>query len=75
MIYTLTGKNIVEIEAEGYKVFNFIQKRGKLRLQQLVTDWIKDKNGHWYLLNVKSFRLTSQSHHTKSTKPTALEKE
>lgn len=74
-VFTHTGKNIEWLEKDGYKVFNFIQKRFGLTLKRLVTDWVKDKNGVVWLVAVKSFDLNQDSWKRKIARPTPKEKE
>ena len=52
------GKNIEWLEKHGYKLFNFIQRRGEFKLFRLVSDWVKDPNGTVWLIGVKSFTIS-----------------
>lgn len=55
-VFTYTGKSMVVIEREAYKVFDFVEKiLGMGPLLNIVTDWIRDTDGKHWFLGVKSF--------------------
>lgn len=54
-VFTYTGKSMVQIEREAYKIFEFMEKAFSLDLLNCVTDWIRDNDGNHWFLGVKSY--------------------
>jgi len=47
-----------QVEREAYKVFEFMEYAFEMDLLSLVTDWIRDAEGNYWFLGVKSYMLT-----------------
>jgi hypothetical protein len=45
------------VEAEAEKVVGFLQRAYYAKIEEIVLDFVKDVNGHWWLLGCKGFRL------------------
>lgn len=43
------------LENEVYKLFDFFKKEYLLDFSQLVTDWVRDVKGNYWLVGMKSF--------------------
>ena len=74
-MYTYTQKTMGLIEKEAYKVFNFMERAFDLRLLNCVTDWIRDDQGTYWFIGLKSFKLREESYISKTTKPSAFDRE
>ena len=57
-VFTYVGKSMSQVEREAYKVFEFMEYAFEMDLLSLVTDWIRDADGNYWFLGVKSYMLT-----------------
>ena len=57
-VFTYVGKSMSQVEREAYKVFEFMEYAFEMDLLSLVTDWIRDAEGNYWFLGVKSYMLT-----------------
>lgn len=74
-IFTYTGKSMVQLEREAYKIFEFMEKAFGLDLLNLVTDWIRDANDHHWFIGVKSYMLTEEGFKSKVFKPSIFDRD
>ena len=63
--YTLAGKAIERILAEARQVCNLLALAYGYRLIELVADYVKDKEGRYWLNNVRSFVLEEHNYELK----------
>lgn len=74
-VFTYTGKSMVQIEREAYKIFEFMEKAFGLDLLYLVSDWIRDNDGNHWFLGVKSYTLTEEGYSSKVYKPSIFDRD
>jgi len=74
-VYTYMQKTMGLIEKEAYKIFNFMERAFEMRLLNCVTDWIRDEQGIYWFIGLKSFKLREESYFSKTTKPSAFDRE
>jgi hypothetical protein len=56
-IYPLHGHALTKVEIEGRKLLDFIHMTYFIRINEIVIDFVKDREGKYWILNVKGFRL------------------
>ena len=59
LTHLVQWKHFGELEKEAYELSQYTQKRSKVRLFSLISDWQRDKEGMWKLRGVVSFQLAS----------------
>ena len=56
-LYHQSGKSIAEFEAVCAKVIKFLHSNYPVKIDEIVLDFIKDRNGELWLIGCKGFRL------------------
>jgi hypothetical protein len=74
-VFTYVGKSMSQVERESYKVFEFMEYAFEMDLLNLVTDWVRDAEGNYWFLGVKSYMLTQDGYNKKINKPSVLDRE
>ena len=61
-VFELSNKAIEEPVAETLKIVQYLErvktKAGHLKFEQVVADFVRDRNDSWVFLQIKSFRVT-----------------
>jgi hypothetical protein len=57
------------LEKEVYKVFDFFKREYQMTFSKLISDWIRDVKGNYWLLGIKSFFLTDDNYIARALKP------
>ena len=61
-VFELSSKAIVEPVAETIKIVQYLERvktqAGHLKFDQLVADFVRDRNDSWTFLQIKAFRVT-----------------
>lgn len=56
-VYPLYGHALARVESQGRKLLDFIHKAYYLRINEIVIDFVRDRAGNYWILNVKGFKL------------------
>lgn len=56
-VYPLFGQALSRVVAQGRMLLNFIHKYYFIRINEIVIDFVRDKQGNYWILNVKGFKL------------------
>lgn len=59
IIQIKTGKNLEETCQYLENIVKFFEEHRKLRLEEIVGDFIKDDDGVWWLINIKGFKINN----------------
>ena len=65
-VFTYVGKSMSQ---------EFMEYAFEMDLLSLVTDWIRDADGNYWFLGVKSYMLTQEGYKKKLEKPSVLDRE
>jgi hypothetical protein len=59
VVYNINGKAIVEFEQQAKNLSVFLERSYRIKITEIVCDFVKDELGNSFLINVKSFKLLS----------------
>jgi hypothetical protein len=55
-IYPLLGIALSKVESQGRKLLEFIHKTYFIRINEIVIDFVRHREGNYWILNVKGFK-------------------
>jgi hypothetical protein len=56
-VYALSGPALAKVEAQGRRLLEFVHKSYFVRINEIVIDFVKDREGVYWIVNVRGFKL------------------